>query len=177
MAKGRLITTDGEIDAALARARAGSVDQEPVAESVRYIPAHDIYVVGLSNGERLVLQREKLQGLQQATKAQLGNVEIDMVGTALSWPDLDVDLYVPALMRGVFGTKKWMSELGRAGGSVKSEAKAQAARANGAKGGRPKTYSVAVKGHKKAARTGQLVRAAAKKTAGKPGSLRPAHRK
>jgi hypothetical protein len=141
MAKGRVITTDAEIDATLARARAERIDQEPVAESVRYISSHDIYVVGLSNGERLVLQREKLQGLQTATKMQLAKVEIEMLGTALSWPDLDVDLYVPALLKGVFGTKKWMSELGRAGGSVKSVAKAHAARENGAKGGRPKKIS------------------------------------
>jgi hypothetical protein len=61
-----------------------------------------------------------------------------MLGTALRWPDLDVVLYIPALMKGVFGTKKWMSELGRAGGKATSAAKAQAARENGAKGGRPK---------------------------------------
>jgi Protein of unknown function (DUF2442) len=145
MAKGRVITTDADIDAALARARAEGIDQEPVAESVRYIPAYDIYVVGLSNGERLVLQREKLQGLQRATKAQLSNVEVEMLGTALSWPDLDVDLYIPALMKGIFGTKQWMSELGRAGGSIKSEAKAQAARENGIKGGRPKKISISRK--------------------------------
>jgi hypothetical protein len=149
MAKGRVITTDIEIDAALARARAEGIDREPVAESVRYIPSYDIYVVDLSNGERLVLQREKLQGLQHASKAQLRNVDVEMLGTALSWPDLDVDLYIPALMKGVFGTKKWMSELGRAGGSVTTEAKAQAARKNGAKGGRPKKYTVKLESYKK----------------------------
>jgi hypothetical protein len=174
MAKAKVITTDSDIDAALARARARGIDQQPVAESVRYIPAHDIYVVGLSNGERLVLQREKLQGLQQAAKAQLRNVEIEMLGTALSWPDLDVDLHVPALMKGVFGTKKWMSELGRAGGRVKSEAKAQAARENGAKGGRPKKHTVKVAGYKKA-RTREFVRTAARKKADKAGALQPAH--
>ena len=168
MVKGRVMTTDSEIDVALARARAGSVDRGPVAESVRYVPAHDIYLVGLNNGERLVLQREKLQGLQRATKTQLAKVEVEMRGTALSWPDLEVDLYVPALMKGVFGTNKWMSELGRAGGGVKSEAKAQAARENGAKGGRPKKYSAASPGDKKVTRTGQLLRATAKKTRAQP---------
>lgn len=137
MAKGKVITTNAEIDAALARGRRSSIGQDPMAESARYIPAHDIYVVNFSNGERLVLQREKLQGLQDATKTQLANVEVEMLGTALSWPDLDVDLYIPALKKGIFGTKQWMSELGRVGGRVKSEAKTQAARRNGAKGGRP----------------------------------------
>jgi len=136
MTKGKVRTTDAEIDAALARAH--TVDKEPVAESVRYVPRYDFYIVRLTNGKRLFLPREELQGLQNATRAQLANVHVEMLGTALSWPDLDVDLYVPALMKGVFGTRHWMSELGRAAGSVKSEAKAQAARLNGAKGGRPR---------------------------------------
>lgn len=140
MAKGRVVTTEAEIDSALARAPTEEIDLEPVAESVRYVPTYDIYVVGLNNGERLVLQREKLQGLEQASRTQLAHVEIEMLGTALSWPDLDVDLYLPALMRGVFGTQQWMSELGRAGGRVTTEAKAQAARENGAKGGRPRKH-------------------------------------
>ena len=41
-------------------------------------------------------------------------------------------------MNGIFGTKAWMNELARRAGSVTSPAKAAAARANGAKGGRPR---------------------------------------
>ena len=40
--------------------------------------------------------------------------------------------------RALFGTKAWMSELARRGGRITSPAKAAAARANGAKGGRPR---------------------------------------
>jgi len=48
-------------------------------------------------------------------------------------------LYVPALVSGIFGTRAWMTrELARAGGRKTSEAKTVAARANGAKGGRPR---------------------------------------
>ena len=36
-------------------------------------------------------------------------------------------------------TKKYLEEIGRKGGQVKSEKKARAARLNGMKGGRPKT--------------------------------------
>ena len=129
-----MTATDAEIDAALARARADGIDNEPVAQSVRYIPAHDIYIVSLTDGTRLVLQREKLQGLQNASKVQLSDVRVEMLGTGINWPGLDVDRYVPALIKGIYGTKKWLAELGRAGGSVKSEAKARAARENGAKG-------------------------------------------
>ena len=41
-------------------------------------------------------------------------------------------------MNGIFGTKAWMNELARRAGSVTSPAKAAAARADGAKRGRPR---------------------------------------
>jgi hypothetical protein len=132
------VASDAEIDSALARARSEQSNKGPLAASVKYVPAHDIFVVALSDGSRLVLQREKLQGLQNATRPQLRHVEVLGLGTGLHWEDLDVDLYVPALIEGVYGNKHWMAALGRQGGSVKSDAKRQAARLNGAKGGRPK---------------------------------------
>jgi hypothetical protein len=61
------------------------------------------------------------------------------MGFNLHWPALDVDLFVPALLAGVFGTRAWMArELARVGGQARSAAKTKAARANGAKGGRPR---------------------------------------
>jgi hypothetical protein len=49
-----------------------------------------------------------------------------------------VDHFVPGLLNHIFGTSRWMAELGRRGGSSTSAIKAAAARANGKKGGRPK---------------------------------------
>jgi hypothetical protein len=76
-----------------------------------------------------------VQGLNQATAEQLGEVEIIGAGYGLHWEALDLDYSVPGLVSGVFGTAKWMAA--RAGRTV-SPAKAAAARANGAKGGRPR---------------------------------------
>jgi hypothetical protein len=59
-------------------------------------------------------------------------------GAALHWENLDQDFSVAGLLAGIFGTKAWMAELGRQGGSITSEAKRAAARANGQKGGRPR---------------------------------------
>ena len=64
-------------------------------------------------------------------------MEIIGSGIGLHWEELDADIYVPALFQGVLGTESWMAELGRAGGRTRSEKKAAAARANGARGGRP----------------------------------------
>jgi hypothetical protein len=139
----RLITTDAEIDTA--RERAKLLDGEPMAKTVKHIQKLNVLIVGLSNGRRLVLPVEDLQGLEGATHKQLQNYELLGGGAGIHWEDLDADLYVPALIEGRFGTKRWMAELGRRGGSAKSEAKQQAARANGAKGGRPPMPAEAAK--------------------------------
>jgi len=57
----------------------------------------------------------------------------------LHWPKLDADVYVPALLQGVLGSKSWMAkQLGTVGGQARTEAKSAAAWENGRKGGRPK---------------------------------------
>ena len=56
----------------------------------------------------------------------------------LHWPKLDADLTVAGLLAGIFGSRMWMRELASTGGKAVSERKAAAARANGAKGGRPR---------------------------------------
>jgi hypothetical protein len=132
----RMITTDAEIDAAIERAKL--LDGEPLAKTATYWPSLKLLLVDLTNGRRLALPIEDLQGLENATKKQLGNIQILGQGTGVSFPDIDVGFYVPSLIEGVYGNRRWMSELGKRGGSAKTEAKQIASRANGAKGGRPK---------------------------------------
>ena len=96
-------------------------------------------MVSLDNGLELAFPPRLAQGLEHATPAELGVIEISPLGDGLHWPKLDADLYVPALLQGVFGSKNWMARhLGSAGGRARSEAKAAAARENGRKGGRPR---------------------------------------
>jgi hypothetical protein len=136
MAEHPVITTEAEIREALAHAKL--LRGEPLAESVEHIQKQNILIVGLNNGRRLALPVEELQGLEGATHKQLQNYELIGGGTGITWPDLDSDLYVPSLIEGRYGTKRWMAELGRKGGSATSEAKQASSRANGAKGGRPR---------------------------------------
>lgn len=74
----------------------------------------------------------------QTSAPSLRNIEISAAGLGLHWPKLDADLHVPALVKGVLGTKQWMKQIGAAGGKSVTVAKADAARANGKLGGRPR---------------------------------------
>ncbi len=136
MAEHKVITTNAEIETALERAKL--LEDEPLARTVEHIQDLNLLLVGLSNGRRLVLPLEEVQGLGEATHLQLQHFELLGDGTGIRFPDLDVDLYVPALMEGVYGNRRWMAELGRKGGAAKSVAKRLASKANGAKGGRPR---------------------------------------
>jgi hypothetical protein len=135
MAEHKVVTTDSEIEAALERAKLH--DSEPRALTVEHIPSLNLLIVGLSNQRRLVLPTEDVQGLGSATHEQMRKYKLFGRGTGICFPELDVDLYVPALIEGVYGNRRWMAQLGKKGGRAKTEAKRLAARANGAKGGRP----------------------------------------
>jgi len=137
-----IITSDAEIDRAIERAK--KLRAQPLVVEVEYRSGTglDLLILKLTDGRRHVIPREELQGLQSAPKDQIARVEIVGGGTGLHWPSLDVDLYVPGLLRGVYGNKKWMAEIGRSGGSAKSAAKKRAARVNGLKGGRPRRREV-----------------------------------
>jgi hypothetical protein len=96
-------------------------------------------VVALASGLELAFPPHLAEGLAGAAGDDLAEIEITPAGLGLHWPRLDADLYLPALMEGVFGSPRWMAGLlGRKGGRARSPAKAAAARRNGGKGGRPR---------------------------------------
>jgi len=115
---------------------------QPYATAARYDRRSARIVVILNNGLELGIPVHLAQGLVGATAAELSNVEISPAGLGLHWPLLDADLYLPALIEGVFGTRRWMARMmGKAGGSSTSTAKGRAARQNGKLGGRPRKTS------------------------------------
>ena len=126
--------TDAEIDAALDRGKTLRVT-EPRAVKARYDRTKGRIVVDLTNGCTFAFPARVAQGLEAATEDQLAAVEILGNGYGLHWEALDVDISVPGLLAGIFGTKAYMARLA---GRTKSPAKAAASRANGAKGGRPR---------------------------------------
>lgn len=125
---------DTEIDAAAERGRLAGL-REPRAASARYDEGRRRIVVELTNGCSFAFPPHLVQGLESADAAALAQVELLGSGYGLHWEDLDVDISVPGLMAGLFGTRSYMA---RRAGQTTSPAKAAAARANGAKGGRPR---------------------------------------
>ena len=106
-------------------------------------PAQQRVFIELTNGVMMGFPYQLLQGLTNGTPEQLAEVEIMPTGSALHWESLDADLGVAQLVSGLFGSKAWMTELGRQGGKSKSPSKAQASRDNGKRGGRPRKTDTA----------------------------------
>jgi Protein of unknown function (DUF3532). len=133
--------SEQELDAQIKRGTAAgrkAAESEPRAKSARYDAVSRQIVVELTNGCTFIFPADLAQGLKGATDEQLAEVAILGRGYGLHWETLDADLSIPALVMGIFGSHAWMRELARRGGASTSEAKTAAARANGAKGGRPK---------------------------------------
>ena len=127
-------TTDAELDAAAALGE-HLASTEPRAVSAQYDPTTGRILVELKNGSAFAFPARLGQGLEDATDRELAQVTVRGSGYGLHWEALDVDLSIPGLASGIFGTKAHMA---RIAGRGASPAKAAAARANGAKGGRPR---------------------------------------
>ena len=130
--------TDADVQKAEKRMQA-RMQAQPRAVFARYDRHASRIVVTLSNGLDLGVPVRLAQGLAGAKASDLAAIEITPTGLGLHWPKLDADLYLPSLLQGLFGTRRWMAGLlGKAGGSVTSSAKKAAARVNGRRGGRPR---------------------------------------
>lgn len=129
------------VDEAMARGQLALPDGVR-AVGARFDPAQQQVVVALANGATFSFPPALAQGLANASAADLSDIELTPQGTGLHWPRLDADLSVEGLLAGLFGSRSWMRAHAAKAGSVKSAAKTQAARANGAKGGRPRKTAV-----------------------------------
>jgi hypothetical protein len=140
----RIATSDAEIDRAIERAKRlrgnPSLQREcPHAVAASYDRASGKVVVDLSSKLTLSFLPQDAQGLENATSAQLEEIELSPSGLGVHFPKLDAHLYVPGMLEGLMGSKKWMAaRLGRAGRQSQSRAKKADSRANGRLGERPR---------------------------------------
>jgi len=126
--------SEAELDAAESRGREAA-RTEPRASRARYDPQTGRVEVDLTNGCTFAFPPRLVQGLEDANDADIAAIEVLGDGYGLHWEGPDVDISIPGLMMGLFGARSYMA---RRAGQTRSAAKAQAARANGAKGGRPR---------------------------------------
>ncbi|WP_312320445.1 DUF2442 domain-containing protein [Stenotrophomonas sp.] len=106
--------------------------------SVRYQRSTRRVVLELVTGIQLSVPVDRVQGLAGARAGQLSEIEMTFSGLGLHWPQLDADVYVPGLLKGALGSKKWMASLMEGTGEEsKWDAKRTAARHKDRLGGRP----------------------------------------
>ncbi len=131
----RLIT-QRDYDAALAKGRAELA--EPHAIEVRFVGRTTTMQMTFSNGLCLIVDARALPGLQGHTAASLGRPYVTSGGDGLVFDKADLAFNLPNLIAPVLPIELARSRVAAEAGKVSTPRKARAARANGAKGGRPR---------------------------------------
>lgn len=103
------------------------------AATATYDATRERVVVELTSGIAFAFPVQLVPGLAQASPAQRAALELSPSGDGILWERLNTDVSVPGLIRALAARN-----VGRIGGLKTSDAKARAAKANGAKGGRPR---------------------------------------
>jgi hypothetical protein len=128
----------------------------PRATSAHYDVTARRIVLELASGYSFGIPLDRLPELKGASPDELSSIEVIGAGNILHWESLDADYSVPALVVQSLGLEAFARELARRGGSATSDAKSAAARANGAKGGRPRKSTVVVAREPSASNAGRL---------------------
>lgn len=135
--------TEQEVAAANQRGQALR-NQHAAVTKARFDRRSARVVLSLDSGLLVAFLPAQAQGLAGATEDELAEIEISPSGLGLHFPRLDADLYVPALLEGFLGSRRWLAQQrGRLGGVANTAAKADAARRNGRLGGRPRKTTAA----------------------------------
>ena len=138
------------------------------AHSIRYERAQRRFVLELTNGVQLRVPVASLHALNGATDSQLAKAKLSPSGSGIHIDALDADFSVPGIIQASVGRDLAARAFAVCGGSARSEAKMLAARANGAKGGRPRQVvreDPADAGYRVAAHRGGIAKAAKSTTA------------
>lgn len=132
-------SSDFDRSFAAATAEAGEADRvEPRAHAVTYDPERKLVLVELRSGFVFGFPPSRVSGLAEASAGQVASVRISPSGDGLLWEELDTHVSLTGLVRDGLNLREWAPRLM---GQQRSEAKAQAARRNGLKGGRPRRRS------------------------------------
>jgi Protein of unknown function (DUF2442) len=100
-----------------------SLRSEPRARTARYDRKTGRVLVELTNGCSFAFPAKRAEGLNEANDEELSDIEILGAGLGLHWEQLDVDLSVPGLLAGIFGTKAYVDRqrAARAGAATRAK--------------------------------------------------------
>lgn len=101
---------DAEIEQAQARGQ-WSLENEYHARSVTYSSDTGLIHIQTTEGEQFSISAAWLQCVANASDEQIGNMELSPAGVGIHWPELDADLLVDSLCRGMYGSPRWMANL------------------------------------------------------------------
>lgn len=109
------LTADEEINTAIDAVleRASVAPEPPRIVEAKYHRELDLFELKISDGRRLVLARENLQPLKDATPEQAADFTTKPHGRHMWWPQLDEGLSLPGLLEGRTGNDKWIKRLQR----------------------------------------------------------------
>lgn len=110
---------------------------EPRARDAFYDVGTGRIVVELKLGAAIAFPPALFPELRDRTPQELARVEVSPSGEGLHWDEIDVHIATAGVLVEILGSSMF-SAFASVGGRATSERKAAAARANGAKGGRPR---------------------------------------
>jgi len=94
MAEWKMVTTDEEIDAALEEARTAPEEVQILEAEFHSQSGLEFLRLRLSDGRMLLIPREELGELKNATTEQAKDIMILTPGASVWWPQLDDGLYL-----------------------------------------------------------------------------------
>ncbi len=80
----------------------------PIAVAVRYDRRIAKVVISLSSGVDISFSPKLVQGLEKAKPVDLTEAQISPSGLGVHFPRLDADLYIPALLEGFLGSRRFI---------------------------------------------------------------------
>ena len=100
---------DNQIDAAFLRESEQMF--EPRAIEVFYDRQSKKIIIHFDNGCTFECPVSLLQGVCDLTDDEISQVKLTPAGWSITWSSADLDFGVEELVKGVFGTKAWMSKI------------------------------------------------------------------
>ena len=124
--------SDAEL-AAITSRTTRRIGQRLLAVSARYDRRAGLVMIALNNGAVVGFPLSALPGLEDATPAEPRRIEIEGGGHGLRVASLDADISIPQLLADELGSPLM----------TRTVARANASRANGRLGGRPRAHKAA----------------------------------